>query len=274
LRNIWALVLGNLANALITLVLSYTMYAGPKMRLSWDASNFRVIIDRGKWIVGHSALSAVTTMADRFVLGFAMPASSFGFYYIARQIVDMVELFLNALHAQMGLQVFKALQEKGESEALRQRYYRYRIIFDGLAMFGAGALITFAPTLVRIIYDDRYADVAGMIQILSVGLILIGPRLLREAFSAKRRFREMTVLSLTSAASIWIGLCVAVLVFDSVNAALFVVALHRIPEVVMLLAMGRREGWVSLWHEVRLMPLVLVGAGAGWGMAELFNAIA
>ncbi|RLK07342.1 oligosaccharide flippase family protein [Ruegeria conchae] len=272
LRNIWALVLGNLAGAVIMVTLSYAMFIGPAMRLSWSVDDFRVIIERGKWIIGHSALSAVTVMADRFVLGFAMSASSFGFYYIARQIVDIVETFLNTVHAQMGLQVFTELHKDGEEASLRRRYYRYRILFDSLAMFGAGTLMTFAPTLVGIIYDDRYADVAGMIQILSVGLILIGPRLLREAYSAQRRFREMTVLSLVSAATIWVGLFIAIWGFGSTTLALIVVALHRIPEVTALLVMGRREGWVSLLHEVRLMPLVLVGAAVGWGMAELWAA--
>lgn len=273
LRNIWALVLGNLVGAVIGVVLSYSMFTGPKMRLNWSLSDFRIIIERGKWIIGHSALTAMTTMADRFVFGFAMSASSFGFYYIARQIVDLVETFLNAVHAQMGLQVFTALHENGEVSGLRQKYYRYRILFDGLAMFGAGALMTFAQTLVHIIYDDRYADVARMIQILAVGLILIGPGLLREAYSAQRRFREMTMLSLVRVATIWIGLVIAIWGFSSTTAALFVVALHRIPEIAILLIKGGREGWVSLLHEVRLMPLVPLGAATGWGMTLLWEAI-
>lgn len=267
LRNIWALVLGNLARALIMVVLSYTMFTGPKMRLNWDLADFRLIIERGKWIIGHSALTAVMTVADRFILGFAMSGSSFGFYYIARQIVDMVEMFLNAIHAQMGLQVFTALQKSNDAAALRRRYYRYRILFDGLSMFGAGALLTFAPTLVGIIYDDRYADVAVMIQILAVGLILIGPGLLREAYSAQRRFREMTILSLVRATTIWAGLLIAVWGFGSITAALFVIALHRIPDTILLLRMGRRENWVGWLYEIRLLPLTPVGAAAGWGMA-------
>ncbi len=271
LRNIWALVLGNLARAVIIVVLSYTLFKGPAMRLNWSLHDFRLIIARGKWIISHSALTAIVTVADRLVLGFAMSASSFGFYYIARQIVDLVELFLNSVHGQMGLQVFTALQKGGDAAGLRSRYYRYRILFDGVAMFGAGALLTFAPALVDIIYDDRYLDVAVTIQILAVGLILIGPGLLREAYSAQRRFKEMTTLSLVRAASIWIGLGVAIFVFDSVTTALFVVALHRIPETLILLIKGRGEGWVSLLSEIRMTPLVAVGAAFGWGLSEMWK---
>ncbi len=274
LRNIWALVLGNLVRALIVLALSFLMFNGPTMRLHWSVPDFRLIIARGKWIISHSALSAIVAVADRLILGFAMSASSFGFYYIARQIVELVELFLNSVHGQMGLQVFTALQKDGDPARLSSRYYQYRMLFDGIAMFGAGAFLTFAPTLVDIIYDDRYTDVAIMIQILAIGLILIGPGLLREAYSAQRRFREMTMLSLVRAASIWTGLAVAVVGFGSVTAGLFVVALHRIPETAILLLKGRGEGWVSWLLEVRLMPLVAVGAAFGWGLAEVWMFVA
>jgi O-antigen/teichoic acid export membrane protein len=273
LRNIWALVISNLASAVIAVVLSYTMFKGPVMRLNWNVTNFRLIIARGKWIMSHSALTAVVIVADRMVLGFAISASSFGFYYIARQIVDLVGLFLYSVHGQMGLQVFTALQNGGSAERLRASYYRYRMLFDGIAMFGAGAFMTFASTLVDIIYDDRYADVAGMIQILAISLILIGPGLLREAYSAERRFREMTMLSVVRAASIWIGLTIAVFGFGSVTAALFVVALHRIPETMILLIKGHREGWVSWLSEIRLLPLVAIGAAFGWGLAELWKSV-
>ncbi|WP_342071848.1 oligosaccharide flippase family protein [Yoonia algicola] len=274
LRNIWALVLGNLASAVVTLVLSFVMFKGPKMHLNWSLPDFRLIIARGKWIISHSALGALVDVADRMILGFAMSASSFGFYYIARQIVDLVGLFLNSVHGQMGLQVFTALQKDGDAGRLRTRYYRYRLLFDALTMFAAGTFLTFAPTLVEIVYDDRYANVAGIIQILAIGLILIGPGLLREAYSAQRRFREMTMLSLIRAASIWIGLAIAIFGFGSVTAALFVVALHRIPETAVLLIKGRREDWVSWWFEVRLLPLIAVGAAFGWGLAEMWQLVA
>ena len=274
LENIWALVLGNLAGALVALVLSFVMFRGPPMRPNWRTEHMRLIIERGKWIVGHSALTAVMGVADRFVLGLAIPASGFGFYYIARQIVDMVEGFLQTIHAQMGLQVFTELQRDGEAEGFRRRYYRYRLAFDVLAFFGAGMLLTVAPLMVEIIYDDRYGRVAGIIQILAPGLLLIGPGLLREAYSAQRRFREMTLLSLLRALSIWIGLAVAVIVFDSVTAALAVIALHRIPEVAVLLFIGHRRGWVDVWREVRLLPLVPAGALAGLGVTWLWQAAA
>ena len=107
-----------------------------------------------------------------------------------------------------------------------------------------------------------------MIQILAVGLILIGPCLLREAYSAQRRFREMMVLTLVSAFTIWVGLLIAIVGLGSETAALFVVALHRLPETALLLLKGRKESWVAWLYELRMLPFLLLGAAVGWGMAQ------
>ncbi|WP_108813426.1 oligosaccharide flippase family protein [Loktanella sp. Alg231-35] len=271
LRSIWALVYAFLIGAVIQVIFSFALYAGPAMRLNWDRTNLKLIIDRGKWIAGQSGLTAILLVADRFVLGFAMSASSFGFYYVARQIVDLVEMFLSSVHAQMGLQVFTELQKHEEASVWRRQYYRYRLLFDGLSMLGAGGLMTFAPTLVGIVYDDRYAEIAPIIQILAVGMILVGPGLLREAFVAERRLKEMTKLSLVRAVTVWSGLLIAVFGFGSITGGLVVIALHRIPEIGFLLTKGRREQWVSLLNEIRLLPAVPLGAAMGWGMAQLLQ---
>ena len=80
----------------------------------------------------------------------------------------------------------------------------------------------------------------------------------------------MMMLSVVRAASILIGLSIAVFGFGSVMAGLVVIALHRLPETAILLAKGHKEGWVSWWSEVRLVPLVAAGAAFGWGLAEMW----
>lgn len=237
------------------------------MRLAWSRDVVAEIVARGRWIVGHSALTAVTNMSDRLLLGVFMPAEQFGMYHIARQIVDLPASLVGKLHGQIGLQFFTELH--GDMSSFKAKYYRYRTIIDALTMFGCGALLTTAPSIVAVLYDDRYLGVATMVQILVLGLPLTGFAVLREAFSAQRRFREMTLLSLLQTATIWGGLTVALAGFGSVPGALLVVAFHRVPEIALLLGMSHREGWVDPVREVRLLPLIAVGAGAGWIMDVL-----
>lgn len=272
-KSVWALVIGTLFNSAANLVVSFCVFRGPSMKLEWSPRDMSAILGRGKWIASHSAQTALINMADRILLGLVMPASMFGFYFIARQIIDLVAGFLEKTDAQMGLQIFRDLQKRFDRKSLSERYYRYRVVFDAIAMTTCGVLLTLSPLLVEILYADAYQRVAGIVQILALGLPLTGPGLIRTAFSAQRRFRAMAVLSFVRMFTIWAGLGVAILVFQSVPGAVLAVALHRVPEIGLLLWRGWREGLVSPIREVRLLPLLAVGAALGWGLEQLWTLI-
>lgn len=272
LRSVWALVIGAYVQSITLLVYSFLAFKGPRMGLSLDRPSLAAIIARGKWIIGHSALTALAQAADRLVLGFVMTSSAFGFYFIARQIVDLGSGFLNTVHAQMGLQVFTRIMGKGP-EDFRQKYYRYRLFFDALAGLGAGGVFLLAPGLVDFIFDDRYGEVGPFVQILVFGLLPIGALLLRDAYGAERKFREMTFLSLVSTVTLWIGLMSAVWM-DSIPGALLVIALHRLPEVIILWKLGLSRGWLVFWREGLVLGFFALGAGLGWGLLALWKAFA
>lgn len=270
LRSIWALVLGQAIKSLTQVVLSFVFFPGPAMRFDLNRKDLGLVIDRGKWIIGHSVLYALSTSADRLVLGFVMTSSTFGFYFIARQLVDIVARFLNSIDAQMGLQVFTHLQ-KTTTKEFRRNYYRYRFFFDLMAGLTVGAGFILAPLLVEIVYDDRYAGVAPILQILIWGMLLIGPILLRSAFMAERLFRQATMLGLLSTVTIWVGLGIAVFVFDSVPLALTVVALHRLPEAMVVTILGGDRDWVVIWREFISFVFCGVGLILGWGLLSLWT---
>lgn len=270
LQSIWALVLGNLIRALVQVVLSFVLFKGPPMRLMLKRAYLTLMIDRGKWIMGHSALTALSQAGDRLLLGLVMSSTTFGFYFIARQLVDITLSFLMSLHGQMGLQVFTQLQN-ATAENFRTNYYRYRLFFDAVAGLSAGGLIVLAPLVVEILLDDRYRGVAPIAQILIWAILLIGPLLMRAAFLAERRFKEMTYLSIISVATLWIGLTGAVFVLESTTIALMVIATHRLPEAMILIVLAGDRDWVVIWRE--FMGFIFCGIGIllGLGGLELWN---
>jgi len=201
-----------------------------------------------------------------------MTSSSFGFYFIARQIVDLMYVFLTAVQTQMGLQVFTRLLEGG-AEGFRRKYYTYRLFFDAVSGLGSGGLFVLAPLAVDLVFDDRYAEVAPIARLLVFGMLLIGPLILRDAFIAERRFRDMTLISLVSSVTLWAGLVVAVML-DSITGALLVIALHRLPETAILWGLGARRDWVRPLREALVAVFFAAGAGAGWVLLDLWRALA
>ena len=143
-RSIWALVLGYVAKSVVQLALSFLVFRGPRMHLSLNRDDVSIIVERGKWIIGHSSLTGLTQSLDRLVLGFVMTSTTFGLYFIARQIIDLVLTLLKLVHGQVGIQVFTHLQ-KSEPAVFRRGYYRYRLFFDGIAGLTAGGMMVLAP---------------------------------------------------------------------------------------------------------------------------------
>lgn len=268
--SVWALVIGTATQRTVTMIYSFLAFKGVRMRVCWDADTLRLAVDRGKWLWGHSALTAVTNGADRLLVGLLMDSSTFGFYFIARRIVGFCGDFLNMVDARMGLQVFRHILQ-ADAETFRRNYYRYRLLFDALAGTGAGALLILAPKIVEIVFDDRYAGVAPFIQILCFGLMLAGPLVLRSAFSAERRFKRMTVLSIVTALTIWCGLLAALFVFESIEMAVWVIALYRLPEALLLFRMSSERDWFMPIRETLPLSFFTVGAGIGWGALSIID---
>ena len=270
LRSVWALVIGQAVRSVLHVWLSFAVFRGPAMAFALDRDSLRVLIDRGKWVLSQSALTALSQSADRILLGFVMNSASFGLYYIARQLVDMMLQFLTTMNGQMGLQVFSRLHQMSLPD-FRHKYYRYRLFFDALAGVGAGAVLVLSPLLVEIIFDDRYQGVAEILQVLVLGVAVIAPVIMRSIFNAERQFRLTSMVSLVSTALLWGVLCLALFGFASVYVAFFVIALYRIPEAVILLWLSRARGWVVLWREGIILGFFAAGAGLGWTVLQLWD---
>ena len=269
LRSVWALVLGNIAKAVIEVVLSYFLFPGPRMRLRLHRDHFWLVIGRGKWIAGNSIMTACAQSADRLVLGFVMSSATFGFYFIARQLVEIIMRFLGKIDRQASIQVFTYLKTSDIS-SFRRNYYRYRLFFDAIAGLSTGGLFVLAPLIVDIVFDDRYRDVAPIVQTLIWSVLLTGPLLLRAALAADRRFKETAILGLLSALTLWIGMGIAILVYDSESLAVMVIALHRMPEAMVLIIYGGERDWVIIWREFLSFAFCVVGIGLGWIVLALW----
>lgn len=272
--DVWALVISGVLAGTLRFILSFLLFSGPSMRIAWEKEHVRELFDRGKWIMGHSILSVATLAADKILLSVFLPASTLGIYSLASQMIEIPRQLLTKIEHSVFLQIFRTLVEPGKVVDMRRQYYRYRIPYDTLACMAAGGFLTASPALIDLMYDPRYAQAGEIMQYLALGLPFLGMGVIREAFSAQKRFRLMTVMSLVQAGTIWLGLVLALPVFGSIVGAFLVVAFHRVPELLVLLGLARRENWIVPWKEIRLWPVILVGAALGWGVDYLWSLVA
>lgn len=272
--SVWSLVISGLIAGVVHLVLTYRLFPGIAMGFRLHTEHAKELFDRGKWIMSHSILSVATNTADRILLSAFLPASMLGIYALAFQMIDIPRQLLVKIEQSVFLQTFRTLVGSEQLEEMRRQYYRYRVPYDALACMAAGGFLTASPALIDLMYDPRYAQAGEIMQILALGLPFLGMGVIREAFSAQKRFKLMTLMSLIQAGTIWLGLLVALPVMGSMLGAFLVIAFHRVPELMTLLGLARRENWIVPWKEFRLWPVILIGAALGLGVDYLWSLVA
>lgn len=268
--SIWGLVIASVTIAAVRASLSWVFFKGPPMKLRFDREHLLLFLHRGKWVMSQTMLSTIGSTADRVLFGLMFTDAWFGLYYLAVQISQIFEQLLRGFENKVGIQLFNNLAEDGP-EKFREKYYRLRMPLDFVSFTTAGFLAVIAPALIDLIYEPRYAQVADFIQILAFASIFTGPCLIRQAFMSSREFRLTSIFTFARVVFFWASLSFAIIVVESVTLAMWLVAIQRLPEMLLLLHYGHKRGWISYWREVRMAPCLALGAALGYVGAEVYD---
>lgn len=260
--SVWALMAGLIAGALCRLVLSHTIIPGPRMGFLWHRAHVRELFHFGKWITVSSTATFISNNSDRLILGFLLPSGVLGLYAIARLLSESFEGVMQRLHHSLTQPVLvEVLRERPET--LQDKYYRFRTPIEAGGFLVAGVLLVAGPGIVDFLYDDRYREAGLMLQILALSLVVAPFQFILHGFLATGETRTVAAVSILHAIFLVAALPTGY-IFGGLEGAIFGIALHRVPATLVTLAIAHRRGWISPWREVRFVPLVAVGAAAGY----------
>jgi len=266
--SIWALVGGNIAR-------EFVRTAGTHVVLPVDYQNrFRMhrasrdaIAEFGRWILGSSAVFYLASFADRLVLLPFIGAERLGVYSIAALLSEAAFAVIGKVIHGVVFPVFSRVGEGGRDK-LREFYYRARLRLDALAMTAVGLLATLGPFFVQLLWDERYADAAWMLQILALkagtrtifvpaDYCLMSIGLVRFGF-----FNNV-------ARAVWIFAGIPIGHYLAGEVGVFwAVALSDLPSVFVLWPALAREKLLRLDRELLAWVFAAFGAGLGWLIAR------
>jgi len=270
-RSVWSLVAGALVGGIVRLVYSHTFLPGPKMRLRWDWADTKQIIAFGKWVNVSSIASFAGGQSDRLLLGFLVPSSAFGLYAIASLMIDAFQSLLDRLNSALTLSVLGEVA-RSTGQQLGVKYYRFRLPFEFFASLAGGIVFASGPTIVAILFDQRYADAGQMLQILSIGLISYPALFVTGVFTVVGEPRITAMTSVIQAISMITFLLVG-FVLAGMSGAVWGIALHKLLPSVVILAIGRQRRLVHLLKELRVIPLFLLGIIIGDGLIAIMQSL-
>jgi O-antigen/teichoic acid export membrane protein len=162
LRNVWALVIGNLLTTLLRTLLSFVMLQKVPLRLCWDEEARKDLLGFGKWIMVSTILTFFANAMDRFLLAKLLGLTAFGLYNTALMFAMVpIELMLRIT---VGVLVPVYAKKKDDQNRLSAEVFD-RVGFVMLLVSGcliAGVAAT-APGFVRAIYKPDFHAAAAMV---------------------------------------------------------------------------------------------------------------
>lgn len=165
LRSVWALVIGQIATAILTVALSY-VFIGGRVRFAFDAAVARDLLKYGKFITGSSIVIFIAKELDSAVIGKISGAQALGFYTLALTISGLATLNLSKLASSVMMPAYSKLQS--DKNALRAAYLQALGLVMLVVTPASIGLIVLADPLIFVVYGEKWMAAALPLQILTV----------------------------------------------------------------------------------------------------------
>lgn len=111
LRNVWALVLGILAGAVVKMVASYILHPY-RPRFNWARGKALQLFGFGKWVWVSTVLAYVNTSLDDILVGRLLGVSELGLYRMAYNFSQAVATEFAVVTSQVAFPTYSELQDE------------------------------------------------------------------------------------------------------------------------------------------------------------------
>jgi len=166
-RDVFALVIGSVASAIVRVALSHAILPGQRNRFAWDREAVRSIIHFGGWIFVSTVASFFAMQLDRLLFPSVFEFDESGVYSLASSMARMLPSIVGSLQLAVVFPLYSRIM--GEGRSVMPSLKRMK----GAIFAGAGLLVACviggSNAVIELIYDDRWLGAGWMMSVLSVG---------------------------------------------------------------------------------------------------------
>lgn len=163
LRNVWALVWGGLAANFVGVLMSYFLHPyRPRFRL--DYNELKELFHFGKWLTGSSMLLFLTAQGDSIFIGRVLGVTALGLYQMGFMLSNLPATEITHLLSQVTFPAYSKIRH--DLPRLRASYLDVLKLTVYMTMPLSFGVYILAPDFTRIFLGDKWAPIAGIIQIL------------------------------------------------------------------------------------------------------------
>ena len=169
LRNVWALIIGDLAGTLIRTVWSHVINRADRNRLVLDKESVTELLGFGKWIMLSTAMTFLANQADRFMLGKLFSMSWFGVYNVALNLAELPKQIISRLNSKVIFPLITKYSNLSRDE-LKNKMKKPRFMLLLGVTFLLSIFGCFGDVAIYILYDQRYQEAGWILPMLALGM--------------------------------------------------------------------------------------------------------
>ena len=264
MQSVLALVLGGVVQALAHLVLTHFGLPGAANRFRWEKAAAKELIHFGKWIFLSTAFWFATSQGDRAILGKFVSLEALGVYNIGYFLASFPMLLGHAVNQRLMIPIYRDKPVAAAPENSRKQ----RMVRGGLSAVLLSLLWLMAwigPSLVELLYDDRYTLAGPMVVLISLALApaVIGMTY-DQAALAEGNSRVFFVYT-ASRALLQTVLFLAGVIFFGLPGGIAALGLSMLAAYPVLIWLARKHEVWDMMHDLGFAAVTCaIGAGAIW----------
>lgn len=270
-RNIYALVFGTVSASFVKFVMSYAYLQGVKSGFLFDTEYVKEIISFGKWIAVSSVSGFIVNSGDKILLGVWVSSSLLGFYSIAQILAQFIKRLVQKLMSSIFFPILSDEVRNDRSiKQIEKIYYSARLKIDIVCCLFVGFIFYSADFIISILYDERYAEVAGILKILSFSAVWVGGQLATQLFLAYGKsklfshvvmYQALVFLTITPMAFYLFGF----------YGVVFSVAINPIVQYIFTCYYMKKYFFLNVFKELRGLIFIPIGVFLGFISIEIIS---
>ena len=166
--GVWALVIGSLAGAASSSVLSY-VFAPHRPRLVFNVGTIRPLIRFGRWVLGTSVVGLIASAGVQFFISRRLGVSELGLYFLATKLAFLPAEAATAVIGSVAFPLYASMQHDDERT---KATLRTLLSVFGFVLFPVYVLmIAVAPSFVELL-GPQWSGTAQLIRLLGLASCL------------------------------------------------------------------------------------------------------
>jgi PST family polysaccharide transporter len=165
LRNVWALVIGQIIASFMGVILSYIIIPG-RPHIRFNKKIAKELFTYGKFITGLTVVIYITTEIDNAFVGKMLGMENLGYYVLAYTLANLPATHISKLISKVMFPAYSKLQN--DLPALREVYLKVLKLVATITIPAAAGIAVLAPEIILVVYGEKWVPAVSALRILSI----------------------------------------------------------------------------------------------------------